>query len=115
MKDQLFLLNPGFTDDAGQGPFYCGDSVPVEGLLSFFPALRSKVEVKYIGFPRPRADVVRAIGPENQSIPVLILEGSAAPDDAQFNVKTALGKRFIDGEADIRRYMSTRHGVATAK
>ena len=115
MKDQLFLLSPGFSDDAGQGPFYCGDSVPVEGLLSFFPALRNKVEVKYIDFPKPRADVVRAIGPEHQSIPVLILEGSAASDEAQFNVKTALGKRFIDSEADIRRYLSIRHGVATAK
>ncbi|HEV7815845.1 MAG TPA: DUF3088 family protein, partial [Janthinobacterium sp.] len=36
MKDQLFLLKPGFSD-AGQGPFYCGDSVAVEGLLGFFP------------------------------------------------------------------------------
>lgn len=115
MKDQLFLLSPGFTDDAGQGPFYCGDSVPVEGLLSFFPALRSEVDVKYIDFPKPRADVVRAIGAENQSMPVLILEGSAAPDDAEFNVKTALGNRFIDSEADIRRYLSSRHGIATAK
>ena len=115
MKDQLFLLNPGFVDEAGQGPFYCGDSVSVEGLLGFFPALRSKVDVKYIGFPKPRADVVDAIGPENQSIPVLILDGSAAPDDAQFNVKTALGKRFINSEADIRRYLSSRHGVASAK
>ena len=115
MKDQLFLLNPGFSDDVGQGPFYCGDSVPVEGLLSFFPALRSKVDVKYIGFTKPRADVVGLIGAENQSIPVLVLNGSPAADDAQFKVKTASGKRFINSEADIRSYLSARHSVATAK
>lgn len=115
MKDQLFLLNPGFSDDAGQGPFYCGDSVSVEGLLSFFPALRSKIDVKYIGFTKPRADVVELIGAENQSIPVLVLDGAGAADDAQFNVKTASGKRFINSEADIRSYLSARHRVATAK
>lgn len=115
MRDQLFLMNPGFADDTGQGPFYCGDSVPVEGLLSFFPALRSKIDVRYIGFAKPRAEVVHAIGMENQSIPVLILEGAAAEDDAQFNVKTASGKRFINSESDIRRYLSSRHDVATAK
>lgn len=48
LKDQLFLLNPGFKDDAGDGPFYCGDSVPVEGLLSFFPALREEIDVRYV-------------------------------------------------------------------
>lgn len=115
MKDQLFLLNPGFTDDTGQGPFYCGDSVSVEGLLSFFPALRSKVDVVYIGFTKPRAEVVSLIGAENQSIPVLVLDGPVAPDDVQFNVKVASGKRFINTEADIRSYLSTRHRVATAK
>lgn len=115
MKDQLFLLSPGFTDNAGQGPFYCGDSVSVEGLLSFFPALRDKIGVTYIGFAKPRAEVVSLIGEENQAIPVLILDAAEAADDAQFNVKTASGKRFINAESDIRRYLSARHGVATAK
>lgn len=115
MKDQLFLLKPGFTDDAGQGPFYCGDSVSVEGFMSFFPALREHVDVKYIGFTKPRADVVGLIGAENQSIPVLILNGAAASDDTQFGVKTASGKRFINSEAGIRSYLSSRHSVATVK
>ncbi|WP_416346945.1 DUF3088 family protein, partial [Burkholderia cenocepacia] len=39
MKDTLFILRPGFFKDA-EGPFYCGDSVAVEGLLSFYPQLR---------------------------------------------------------------------------
>ena len=34
-KDQLFMLKPGFFKES-EGPFYCGDSVAVEGLLSFF-------------------------------------------------------------------------------
>lgn len=115
MKDQLFLLNPGFKDDAGNGPFYCGDSVPVEGLLSFFPALRHEVEVKYVDFKKPRAEVVSLIGAANQSIPVLVLNGSGVDDDAPYGVKEAGDKRFIDSEAGIRAYLSARYGVATSK
>ena len=43
MKDTLYLLRPGFFN-AGVGPLYCGDSLPVEGLLSFFPQLRERRE-----------------------------------------------------------------------
>ncbi len=71
-KDQLFLLQPGFFKES-EGPFYCGDSVAVEGLLSFFPQLRNEVDVHYIGAPRPRAAIVALIGADNQSAPVLVL------------------------------------------
>ncbi|MDE2415215.1 MAG: DUF3088 family protein, partial [Comamonadaceae bacterium] len=49
-KDQLFMLRPGFFKES-EGPFYCGDAVGVEGLLSFFPQLRSAVDVHYIDAP----------------------------------------------------------------
>ena len=42
MKDQLYLLRPGFMN-AGMGPLYCSDSAPVEGVLSFFPQLRDLI------------------------------------------------------------------------
>ena len=50
-KDQLFLLKPGFFKES-EGPFYCGDSVAVEGLLSFFSQLRNEIDVHYIDAPR---------------------------------------------------------------
>jgi len=52
MKDQLYLLRPGFFN-AGLGPLYCGDSLPIEGMLSFFPQLRTLLDVHYLEFPRP--------------------------------------------------------------
>jgi hypothetical protein len=111
MKDQLFLLKPGFSN-ADKGPLYCGDSVAVEGLLGFFPSLREKVDVHYIDFPRPRAGIVALIGAENQSVPVLVLNSASEVQGAI--CKTAHGKNFIDDEAQIRSYLSLRHGVATA-
>ncbi len=72
MKDQLYLLRPGFHN-AGVGPLYCNDSAPVEGMLSFFPTLRGLVDVQYLDFPRPRRALVEALGEQHQGLPVLIL------------------------------------------
>jgi len=112
MKDQLFLMNPGFTN-AGLGPFYCGDSVPVEGLLSFFPSLRTAVDVTYVDFPRPRQPIVDLIGEEHQSVPVLVLADEAEVPPP-IEVQSANGRRFIDDERHIRDYLSLRHDLPTA-
>jgi hypothetical protein len=104
LKDQLYLMKPNFMN-AGLGPFYCGDSVSVEGLLGFFPQLRDKVDVNYIDFPRPRQALVDTIGENQQSIPVLILAVDA-PEVPEVEVKTANGRRFINDEKGIREYLS---------
>ena len=112
MNDKLFLMKPGFPN-AGLGPFYCGDSVPVEGLLGFFPELRDKLDVTYIDFPRPRQAIVDLVGEANQSVPVLVL-GDEASVPAGVDVKDAEGHRFIDDERHIRQYLSARHALPTA-
>lgn len=110
MKDRLFLMKPGFTN-AGMGPFYCGDSVSVEGLLSFFPELREKVDVHYVAFPRPRQPIAGMLGEENQSIPVLVL---AEADGEAFGAKAANGHAFIGEERQIRNYLSGKFGLPEA-
>src|SRR4051794_32468069 len=72
MKDRLFLLRPGFYN-VGLGPLYCTESLPVEGLLSFFPQLRQLIEVHYLEFPRPRQPLAKLLGAGHQGVPVLIL------------------------------------------
>lgn len=112
MTDQLFLMKPGFHN-AGLGPFYCGDSVSVEGMLGFFPALRDMLDVTYVEFPRPRQAIVDLIGEANQSVPVLVL-GDDASVPSGVVVKDAEGRRFIDNERHIRQYLSARHALPTA-
>ncbi|AOJ80079.1 hypothetical protein WS86_05180 [Burkholderia savannae] len=113
MKDQLFMLRPGFYDGA-QGPFYCGDSAAVEGLLSFFPQLRDVVDVEYVDATRPRRAIVALIGEANQSAPVIVLGDGQTPKDASIAVRAHGGRRFIDAPDDIRRYLSSQYGVAHA-
>jgi hypothetical protein len=111
MKDKLFILRPGFFKDS-DGPYYCGDSVSVEGLLSFFPQLRDAVDVEYIDAPRPRQPIVALIGEDNQSAPVLVLGRTQALKDDGVAIREHNGTRFIDSPADIRRYLSSQYGVA---
>ncbi|AIO67882.1 DUF3088 domain-containing protein [Burkholderia oklahomensis] len=113
MKDKLFILRPGFYSGA-EGPFYCGDSVAVEGLLSFFPQLRDAVDVEYIDAPRPRNAIVALIGEANQSAPVIVLGEGRVPKDASVAVRDRDGTRFINAPDDIRRYLSSQYGVAHA-
>lgn len=112
-KDQLFMLKPGFFKES-EGPFYCGDSVAVEGLLSFCPQLRNEVDVHYIDAPRPRAAIVALIGEDNQSAPVLVLGSERVPFDAGVEIRTHKEARFIDAPDQIRRYLSSQYGVAHA-
>jgi len=113
MKDQLYLLKPGFHN-AGIGPLYCGDSLPVEGLLSFFPKLRSLIDVHYIEFPRPRAVLVSSLGEQHQGIPVLILSDDRKIADDSLTPGSANGKRFFADERSIRRYLSAQYDLPEA-
>ncbi|WAL82941.1 DUF3088 domain-containing protein [Pandoraea sp. XJJ-1] len=113
MKDKLFILRPGFFKEA-EGPFYCGDSVSVEGLLSFCPQLRDSVDVEYIDAPRPRKAIIELIGADNQSAPVIVLGEGRAPKDGGVAVQEYNGTRFINAPDDIRRYLSSQYDVAQA-
>lgn len=102
-------MKPGFVN-AGLGPFYCGDSVAVEGLLGFYPQLRDRIDIVYIDFPRPRQAIVDAIGEDQQSVPVLILADTSTEPEP-IRSKSANGRRYIADEKQIREYLSLTHDL----
>jgi Protein of unknown function (DUF3088) len=112
-KDRLFLLKPDFRKDQA-GPFYCPESALVEGVLSFYPKLRHKLDVEYVDFAKPRAAVVAELGEANQGCPVLILANGRRVLDASLEVKEAQGRRFITNESHIRRYLAAVYGIGNA-
>jgi len=115
-RDLLFLLKPDFMDGT-RGPFYCPDCAKLEGLLSFYPRLRDRMEVQYVDFPRPRAAVIAAVGADNQGLPTLVIASAkgidAAADTALagLDVREAQGRRFLQSSGDIGRYLARRHGI----
>lgn len=112
-KDRLFLLKPDFRKDEA-GPYYCPECALVEGVLSFYPKLRHKLDVQYVEFAKPRIPIVAELGEANQGCPVLILADGRRVLDAAIEVRESNGRRFIPNEAHIRRYLAAAYGVGQA-
>lgn len=113
MKDMLYLMKPGFFNQ-GRGPFYCGDSVGVEGLLSFFPRLRQLIEVHYIDFERPRLPLVSLLGEAHQSLPVLVLAAGQRFENSSLKPQSAGGHEFFSDEKAIRLYLTSQYALPQA-
>jgi glutaredoxin 2 len=94
---KLFLLKPDFHDaNRANGKLYfCPECSPIEGLLSYYPKLREKLEVHYLDYARPRKVLVDLLGEANQSCPVLV------PDDGS----------FINDPADIISYLVEHYQI----
>ncbi|MEN8198608.1 MAG: DUF3088 family protein [Thermodesulfobacteriota bacterium] len=109
-KHTLFMLNPWFEED-GQGPYYCPDCGVVEGFLFYSPEIRNEIEIILVDFPRPRDEIVKHLGLENQDSPVLVLDdGTEKPEGAQQSMST--GKIFINDAIQICNFLGeTYKGV----
>lgn len=111
-KDQLFLLRPVFRNPSrGEGHFHCPSCARVEGLLSFFPFLRDALTVHYVGFAKPRAEIVALLGEEHQSCPVLVLSDRAHAPAAQ--TAKATGRRFVAGADAISAYFAETFDISS--
>ncbi len=101
----LFLLEPSFPDaKVGPGLFFCPHCATVEGILAVYPAVRARLEVRHVGFQRPRAAVVEILGVEHQACPVLILP----PDwpQPQAPCRRANDRLFFVGAAEIAVFLA---------
>ena len=114
-RDQLFLLTPDFADARhGDRPFFCPESALVEGMLAFYPKLRARIDIHYIGFDKPRHAIVALLGEGAQGCPVLVLGEeslAASSPPADVTVKESLGQAFISKDIEICRHLAHRYGV----
>lgn len=112
-RDTLFLLKGEFKDGADQRNFYCPDCAFVEGVLSYFPALRHHLDIQYVDFLRPRKAVVDSIGEQHQGCPVLVLNSHSLPPHDMV-VGQANGRMFIVGAKEIARYWHLQYGISAS-
>lgn len=107
-RDTLFLLEDQFADPGYPGDtFYCPDTLRLKGLLAAFPAQAKSLDVVVVPFAKPREAVVARLGPENQSLPVLVLAPDSPGDDA---AGLAGATRFIASTRDLLGYLARHHG-----
>ena len=62
-----------FEDGPGK-MWFCSHCALLEGALSVNEHWKDSLEVKRIDFPKPRNEVVKLLGEDNQWLPVLILK-----------------------------------------
>ncbi|AYQ43603.1 MULTISPECIES: DUF3088 domain-containing protein [Burkholderia cepacia complex] len=107
-RDVLFLLEPGFADPKHPGQrFVCPHGLSIEGLLASAPDRAGRIDVKRVGFERPRHAVIDALDDAHQGLPVLVLgRDQPAPDDAQ----TLGDVRFVTDARRILELLAERHG-----
>lgn len=111
-KDRLYLLKPDFAAEGGVRQF-CSECAMVEGMLSFYPQLRESLDIKYIGFTKPRAEIVAELGPEHQSSPCLVVADPARAAKLAPHVKLgeSKGKRFLSDPLQVCEYLAQVHGT----
>jgi predicted GTPase len=100
MKPKLFLLKPDFKDDlvSPKGySYFCSDCAVIDGGLNYYPRLRNDLEIYYVDFERPRKEIVKLIGKENQSCPVLIVSDNET--------------EFFNTNTQIIGYLSKKYGI----
>ncbi len=112
-NDQLFLLQASFADPTvGPGTYHCPECARVEGLLSYFPRLRTQLTVSYIDFPRPRAPLTELLGEAHQDCPALVVRNATDAYPQPLRVSRTTGLSYCTGADEITAYLSAVYGVS---
>lgn len=114
-NDQLFLLPAGFADPAhGPGMYHCTDCARIEGLLSYFPQLRSQLTVAYVDFPRPREQLIALLGEPHQNCPTLVVHNATGAHAHLLQRSPITGQSFCTGAHEISAYLQATYNVSAA-
>lgn len=107
-RDILFLLAPGFEENGRRE--FCPECAEIWGVLSYFPAIKDSLEIRYQPIKKPRPELAGLLGEANQNCPTLMLAGGA--DAGPYaEVREANGARFLDNARDIAKYFAHVFGT----
>ena len=107
-RNVLFLLPPGFSDNDRRE--FCPECAEIWGVLSYYPAIKEAIDIRYQPIYRPRLEMTGLFGEEHQNCPTLMLSDDA--DAGEVPIKKANGARLIDNARDIAKYFAHRYGTA---
>ena len=110
MRDQLFLLPPGFVDNARRE--YCPECAEIWGLLHYFPAIKESLDIVYEPIGHPRPALTAALGEGEWNCPTLVLAAIAPGIDPEAaGIQERRGRFYIDNARDIGRYFMLQYGT----
>lgn len=108
-KDILFLLPPGF--EANGRREFCPECAEMWGVLSYYPAIKEAVDIRYVGIEHPRGPICALLGEGRYNAPTLVL---AAGNRASEGVLTEViaGREVIQSGRMIAKYFAGVFGTA---
>lgn len=107
-KDTLYVLRPGFRDKGAV--YFCPYSAQVIGFLSYYPEVRSTLEVVELAFDKPRKPLSDVLGEAHQSAPMLVLAGDGTPV-TDVTIAHANGHAYVEKTVEILRYLAATRGT----
>ena len=107
-KPILFLLAPGFADNDRRE--YCPECAEMWGLLSYFPAIKETVEIRYETITHPRAGLVEMLGEGRHNCPTLVMH-KRQPIPNGVAVKLSDNYLYIPSARGIGVYFSKLYGT----
>lgn len=113
-RDILFLLAPGFEDNNRRE--YCPECSELWGVLSYFPAIKEALEIRYEPIAHPRLGLTALLGEGEWNCPTLVLaEGvDAGPyTDVKTETAIALSTMRAISVATSPTFMERRFRAAT--
>ena len=113
MKDVLFLLPPGFVGAGGRRE-YCPECAEMWGVLSYYPALKEAVEIRYVDIAHPRSPITSMLGEGRFNAPTLVLADPASVPQG-LTPKIAQGRSYFDSARAIALYFAALYGIAVPR
>ncbi|MEQ3747446.1 MAG: DUF3088 family protein [Henriciella sp.] len=107
-KDILFLLPPGFYDNERRE--YCPECAEMWGVLSYYPAIKEALDIRYVGIEHPRGPICALLGEGNWNAPTLVLAAGIRVGP-NVPVKTSAGREFIGSARGIAQYCAENYGT----
>ena len=109
MQTTLFILSNPFKDEKiSDEDFFCWQCLLLEGVVAKFPEKLKALVIERVEFPRPRQSVISLVGPDNQSLPTLVLG-----DDVLVGYETGVfgETRFVKGKDDILNALTEIYNI----
>lgn len=108
IKDILFLLPPGFYDNERRE--FCPECAEMWGVLSYYPAIKEALDIRYVGIEHPRGPICALLGDGNWNAPTLVLAAGRRVGES-VPVKTTAGREYIGSARGIAKYFADTYGT----
>ena len=114
---KLFLLKPDFTNknrDANT-KYFCPENALVNGIINYYPKLKELLDIRYIDFKKPRRDLVKLVGEENQGCPNLVLSKTEINENIDVSYFGSFENNlFVNEPLLIAKYLSEKFNIGIA-